>query len=640
MRSATLAALDRLKTMRPSKTADKVLFSDFEFDLSTGELYQLGEKQRLSGQPADVLRYLIRHAGSLVSREELRSALWPADTFVDFDHGLNSCIQRIRQALGDSVVAPRYIETLPKQGYRFIGEIRLPEEPAPGLSKAPVVPPQAALRRRSVVQLALGVALLLCVIVAAWIFLFPRLQQAGSSTNRIRSLAVLPLKNLSGDPAQEYVADGMTEEVIGRLAMIRGLRVISRTSVMQFKDTKLLAPQIAKTLGVDALVEGSVIREGDKIRVHAQLIRASTDEHFWSETYDRELGDALTLESEVAQAIAKRVEVTVTGEERSRLIAARAVSPRVYELYLKGLTGSTNTRAQLEQRVSYFDEVIRNDPTFAPAYVGLAEAYDSLGTIFIGAPPSETRPKVIANARRALELDQKLAQPHVLLGFVAEGQWRWAEAEREFRLALELNPNLAAAHLGLADWLLCHERVEGALASVRRGQELDPVGPFDGEVVLVLLDSHRFGEAIQEARSVLEVKPNNVGILWRLGWALIFNHQPEEAIPVLEKAAAITERSPGILGSLVWAYARAGRRNDALRLVEELKERRHTGYVPAGAFLNSYLGLGDKDEAFAWFERAVQEQSNILKYVKVFPIFDEVRDDPRFKDLVRRVGLS
>ena len=626
--------------MQAPKTADKVLFSDFEVDLSTGELFQHGRKQRLSGQPADVLRYLIRHAGALVSRDELRSALWPADTFVDFDHGLNSCIQRIRQALGDSVVSPRFIETLPKQGYRFIGEIRLPEEPAPGLSKVPVLPPQAALRKRSVAQLALGVVLLLCVIAAAWIFLFPRLRQAGSNTNRIRSLAVLPLKNLSGDPAQEYVADGMTEEVIGRLAMIRGLRVISRTSVMQFKNSKLLAPQIAKTLGVDALVEGSVIREGDKIRVHAQLIRASTDEHFWSETYDRELGDALTLESEVAQAIAKRVEVTVTGEEHSRLIAARTVSPRVYELYLKGLTRSGNTRAQLEQRISYFDEAIRKDPTFAPAYVGLAQAYENLGTIFAGAPPSETRPKVIANARRALELDQELAQPHVELGLIAESQWRWAEAEKEFRLAVELNPNLAVAHFGLADWLLCHGRVEEALAWVRRGRELDPVGPFDGSFVLVLLDSHRFDEAIQEARYVLGVKPNNADTLWKLGWALIFNHQPEEAIPVLEKAALITERSPGILASLVWAYARAGRRSDALRLVEELKKRQQTGFVPAGAFLNCYLGLGDKDQAFAWFERAVQEQSNVLKYVKVFPVFDEVRDDPRFKDLVRRVGLS
>jgi TolB-like protein/Flp pilus assembly protein TadD len=485
--------------------------------------------------------------------------------------------------------------------------------------------------------LPLATALCVCFLVAAWLVF--RHRAPSTPATRIASLAVLPLKNLSGDPAQEYVADGMTEEVIGRLAMIRGLRVISRTSSMQFKDSRLSAPQIARTLGVDALVEGSVVREGNRIRVHAQLIRAATDEHFWSETYDRELGDALTLESEVAQAIAQKVEVTVTGDEHARLVAARPVSPEVYELYLKGLAGKNNSKAEVEQRIAWFDDAIQKDPTFAPAYVGLAEAYRHLGTIFLGAPPSETRPMVISNAQRALELDPQLAQAHVDLADMDERLWRWADAENEYRRALELNPNLAGAYFGFSDWLLCHGRVEEALAWGRRGREIDPLGSAGG-IVWTLLNAHRYNETIQEARNVLAVQPDDAETLWYFGWALIFNQQAEKAIPVLEKANLITNRSPGIISTLLWAYARAGRRTDALRLLEELKMRQRTEYVPTGAFLNCYLELGTKEEAFAWLERARQEQSDYLKYLKVFPALDEVRSDPRFQELVRRVGLD
>ena len=409
---------------------------------------------------------------------------------------------------------------------------------------------------------------------------------------------------------------------------------------MQFKDTRLLAPEIAKKLGVDALVEGSVIREGNRIRVHAQLIRASTDEHFWSETYDRELGDALTLESEVAQSIARRVEVTVTGEERARLVAARPVSPEAYESYLQGLFAKGNTRAEVEKRIAWFDDAIRKDPTFAQAYVGLASAYAALGTIFVGAPPSETRLKVISAARKALELDPELAGAHVLLASMYMRRWKWAEAEAEYRRALDLNPNDAAAHEGFSDWLLCHGRLEEALAWARRARDLDPLGTSGDTIGWTLFNSHRYDEAIREFRNVLAVRPDYAISLWHLGWALFFNHQAEEAIRVWEKAAAISDRSPGIIGTLVWAYAHTGRRADALRLLEELKKRGQTGYIPPAAFLHAYLGLGDKDEAFVWLERAYQEQSNILMYLKVFSLFDPLRGDPRFQDLVHRVGLN
>lgn len=639
MRSATLGALDSKQMMRAPKTADKVHFSDFELDLSTGELYQHGQKQRLSGQPADVLRYLIRRAGSLVSREELRSALWPADTFVDFDHGLNSCIQRIRQALGDSAVAPRYIETLPKQGYRFIGEIRFPEESAPGFGKALVSPRQAAVPRRRVLQLAVGVALLVCVLAAAWIFLVPRWRQAGSNTNRIRSLAVLPLKNLSGDPAQEYFADGMTEELIGRLAAIRGLRVISRTSAMQFKNTRLSAPEIARTLGVDALVEGSVIRQGSRIRVHAQLIRATTDEHFWSETYDRDLSDVLALQSNVAQAIAEKVEVSLSNEERSRLSAARQVSPEVYESYLKGCV-MLKTQADVQRSIGYFEEAIQKDPTFAPAYVGLANAYLEAGTPAGGVSPKSARPEAITAARKAIELDQTLPQAHVILAQTYQDRWEWSNAEREFKQALQLSPNDAGAHSGYALWLLCQGRVDEAQTWARRGRDLDPFAVTGHDLGWILFQSRRYDEAIRELRSDLRVYPDNPGDLWFWGFALIAKGAPNEAIPVLEKSVKLSDRNPAVIGVLVRAYAHAGRRAEAISLLEELKRRQQKGYIPAAVFVNAYLGLGDKEQAFAWMERAYQEQSMILQYLKVHPFFDPVRDDPRFKDLVRRVGLS
>ena len=466
--------------------------------------------------------------------------------------------------------------------------------------------------------------------------------RAGATRPKIKSLAVLPLKNLSGDPTQEYLADGMTEALIGRLSRIHDLRVISRTSAMHFKDTQLSVPEIARTLGVDAIVEGSVIRDGSRIRVNAQLIRGATDEHFWSEAYDRELRDALALQSEVAQSIARKVEVTVTGEEHERLTASRSVSPDVYESYLKGVFAldKSNTRADIEVSIGDFEEAIKRDPTFAPAYVGLASAYSELITIFIGVPPEQVRPKMMSATRRALELDPELPDAHLLLAEMQQRQWQWAEAEAEYRRALELSPSNAAAHIGLADWLLCQGRAEEALAWAHRGRELDPLVASGDSIGWILFSSRRYDEAIHELRSALAVRPNDAGRLWDLGFVLIADRQPKEAIPVLEKAVSVSDRSPGVIGVLIRAYAHAGRRADALRLLGELKRRQEASYVPAGAFVNAYLGLGDYNQAFAWLERAYQEQSPILQFLKVHPYFDPLRDDPRFKGLLRRVALD
>jgi TolB-like protein/tetratricopeptide (TPR) repeat protein len=510
-------------------------------------------------------------------------------------------------------------------------------------SEAPLVADVGHDRRappRSRLWIALACVSVLGLLFAAYVL--SRGRVGNRAHPKIGSLAVLPLRNLSGDPTQEYLADGMTEALIGRLSSVHGLRVISRTSVMRFKNPQLSVPEIARTLGVDAIVEGSVMREGNRIRVTAQLIRAATDEHFWSQTYDRELRDVLNVQSELAQSIAEKVQVTVTGEEHQRLTAARSVAPEVYESYLKGqfVYDKSNSRAEVEESIVYLEHAIQMDPTFAPAYVGLANAFSDLGTVLVGAPPGQTRPKMIKAVRKALELDPDLAEAHVVLASVQQEQFHWADAEAEYRRALELSPNDANAHRGLASWLLCQGRTDEALAWAQRGRELDPLAVSGSSIAWILFQSHRYGEAIRELRSALAVQPDDASALTYLGFALVANNQPADAIPVLEKAVSVSSGSPAATGVLIRAYSHAGRRKDALRLLAELQKRKSAGYVPTGAFVNAYLGLGENDQAFTWLEQAYQEQSNILQFLKVHPYFDPIRADPRFRDLVRRVGLN
>jgi TolB-like protein/DNA-binding winged helix-turn-helix (wHTH) protein/Tfp pilus assembly protein PilF len=630
-------------------------FGAFEINPQGGELRKNGMRLRLSGQPFQVLAVLVERAGEVITREELHARLWAADTFVDFDHGLNNAVARIREVLDDSAERPRYVETIPRRGYRFIAPVSdVPSATSapsaelkvipvsavtgPGASGPSVRAPEKAFRFTHL-QVLLGGAAVLVLFAFASVLYRASVAKPGRQP-AIKSVAVLPLKNLSGDPAQEYLADAMTEAIIGRLSGIHDLRVISRTSVMRFKNTQLSVSDIAGTLRVDTIVEGSVIREGNRIRVYAQLIRADTDEHFWSETYDREMGDVLSLQSDVAQSIAEKFQVTVTGQEKSRLVAARYVSPEVYESYLRGAFAKSNSRAEVEKSIADFEEAIRKDPTFAAAYVGLAEAYDHLATILVGAPPAEMRPKVVSAARKALELDPQLAEAQAILADMYQEQWQWNEAKAGYNRALELNPNDPSAHLGYASWLTCQGRIEEALDWARRARELDPLGITGVNIGWILFHARRYDEAIRELRSVLAVHPDNAPARWFLGFALIGKGQPELAIPELEKTASLMHRSPGSIELLATANARAGRRREALRLINELKQRRRTTYVPAGAFINPHLGLGDYDEAFVWFERAYQEHSNILQFLKVHPFFDPVRQDPRFKDLLRRVGLN
>jgi TolB-like protein/DNA-binding winged helix-turn-helix (wHTH) protein/Tfp pilus assembly protein PilF len=627
-------------------------FDDFTLDHSSYRL-QRGERLlRLEKLPMELLILLVQRGGELVSREEIAEHLWGKDVFVDVDHSINTAVRKIRQVLKDDPEKPRFVETVVGKGYRFAAPVICKNgnsNPQPQPLPAPVqADPVPAARSKETRRVSVRVWMLLAGVAALALFTVAFVLYRGSggkatSQPPIKSLVVLPLKNLSGDPTQEYLADGMTEALVGSLSKIHDLRVISRTSAMQFKATRMSAPEIAKTLHVDALVEGSVIRDGNRIRVHAQLIRGATDEHFWSETYDRDLSDALALQSGVARAIAEKVEVTVTGKEHERLTAARSVSPDVYESYLKGrfVNVDNHSRTRIQESIGYFEEAINRDPTFAPAYLGMATAYSELGTVFVGgAAPSQSRPKVISAARKALELEPDLVEAHLLLANTLQKQWHWVEAEAEYRRALELSPNDAAAHAGYAGWLMCQGRTDEAVTWALRGRALDPLAVSGDYIGWVLFFARRYGEAAHELRSMLAVQPDDASALWNLGFVLIADGRSHEAIPILEKTATLMDRSPGPLELLAMAYAKDGNREQALRLIDELKQRRKAGYVPAGAFINPYLGLGDYDQAFVGFERAYQEQSNIMQFLKVHPFFDPVRNDPRFADLLHRVGLN
>ncbi len=506
----------------------------------------------------------------------------------------------------------------------------------------PQVDASPAARRRPRLWLTLAAFLCICLAATGWLVF--RHRATAKAESRIRSLAVLPLRNLSGDSAQDYLPDGITEDLIGRLSNIHDLRVISHTSVMRFKDTQLSIPEIARTLGVDAVVEGSVIREGDHIRVTAQLIRGPTDAHFWSETYDREVRDALTLESELAQSIAEKVEVTVTGQEHERLSFVRPVAPEVYESYLKGTfaLGKGNKGGD-EESVHYFEDALNRDATFAPAYLGMAEAYTNLGTIFDGLPPETTRPQVMNFARKALALDPNLVEAHVALAFVLQEEWHWTEAESEYRRALELNPNDADAYSWFALWLICQGRTDEALAAIERARALDPVGVSGASVARIQFMAHRYEDSIRELRSVLALQPDNALDLMALGFALIADDRPAEAIPVRRRLSLFREAVLPQPARVIRAYAHAGRRDDALRLLAIWSGAGKTGvHSPAGAFVNAYLGpwLATTKILFYWLDQAFKEQSNILQFLKVHPYFDPIRSDPRFADLVRRVGLG
>jgi TolB-like protein/Tfp pilus assembly protein PilF len=459
---------------------------------------------------------------------------------------------------------------------------------------------------------------------------------------RLPRLAVLPLENLSHDPEQEYFADGMTEALLTQLSSLHSVRVVSRTSVMQFKGRCTDLQEVARLLDVGAVIEGAVTRSDSRVRITVRLVDGSSAENLWAQAYERDLSDVLSIQREFALAIAQRIEAAVSQAEQSRLAAARPVVPAAFESYLRGRFHLNKyTRAGLEDSVRHFEAAIAIDPTYALPHAGLAVAYDLLGTFFIGfAPPSAMRANAVAAAEKAIELDPHVASAHTVLANAHQQEWRWTEAEAAHRRAIHLNPSDAIAHLGLAALLAARGFLEDAVATAARAREYDPLSLQTHAAIGVhLYFARRFDEAIAHFRSVQDLEPNHVWSLWHLGLSLLETSRFDDAIEALTRAVAASERSATPLGSLAMAYGRAGRDDDAQRILAELEALRQTRYVPPAAYLHAYLGGRDRDQAFAALEDAYQERSYIMQFLAVLPLLDPLRDDSRFVEMLQRLGL-
>ena len=478
-------------------------------------------------------------------------------------------------------------------------------------------------------------AIVVVSIVGARVFFAP-------PANRINSLAVLPLANLSQDPEQEYFADGMTEALITDLSKIGALRVISRTSAIQYKGAHKTAPEIAKELNIDAIVEGSVMRSGNRVRITAQLIQARTDEHLWAEEYERDLGDVLRLQSEVAQAIAQQIRVRLTPQQLARLGSARVVDPQAYELYLKGrfAWSRTSTQEGLRNAQSYFEEAIRKDSTFAPAYGGLADCYLALGSLRWLAPQdaSQRAKKAIL---KALKLDETLGEAHSALGWLSwRNDWDWATAEREFRYAIELSPNYIEGHENLVWYLAWSGRSTEALDEIRKIRELDPAYPYISPESGVYYHLRNYQALIQASRKYVTSVPDDWTGPYFLGVAYEGLGRLQDAIPEYQKAINLSHGDQDPSASLAHAYAAAGKKTEAQKILSRLQRTSRTSYVSPYMIATIYAGLTDKERAFEFLEKAYQERSSdIVYFLKSDLRIDNLRSDPRFQDLVRRMNF-
>ena len=637
-------------------------FGPFRVDPAEHTLLRDARPIPLRPKVFDMLVVLIENHGHLVEKEQLLSSVWN-DQFVE-EGNINKNISMLRRVLGEGN-GQQFIETVPKRGYRFIAEVRKVSDDeqtnlvqntstiSPALEgtdrpskitaeidqhREPVLPADTESRKRNWILL-FGLPVLLVTAIAYVAFMRPR----SSLTPTISSIAVLPFQNLSNDSTQDYFVDGMTDALIGDLAQIGALRVISRTSAMHYKGTNKSLPEIAKELNVDAVVEGTVQRSGDRVHVRAQLIHAASDSHLWVAEYDRDLRDALDLQSEVARAIAGQIRIKTTPAEQRLLVPRRTIAREAIDNYLQGrYFWNRRTEQDVRKAIWYFESAIKEDANYAQAYAGLADCYNQLGTAMIGVmPPSEARRIAENAARKSLEIDNEVAEAHATLGYVNFFNWNWAAAEEEFKRSIELNPNYASAHSQYAGYLVARSRIDQALEEVNRAQELDPlslsISSFRG---FILENARRYGEATEQLRRVIAMDPNHYQANWYLALTYVANRQLDEAIATGEKAVTVSGRAPAALGVLGLAYGAARRKREANQILNELLQLQKQRYVTPMALTYVYIGLGDKDHAFAWLEKAYQERSNHIAFFKVSPTVDPLRSDARFADLLHRIGLN
>jgi TolB-like protein/DNA-binding winged helix-turn-helix (wHTH) protein/Tfp pilus assembly protein PilF len=616
-------------------------FGVFELDLRAAELRKNGARVRLQEQPLRVLAMLVEHAGELVAREDLQKRLWPAETFVDFDHGLNKAINKIREALGDSAQNPRFVETVARRGYRFLADVTAvdppPVEAPPAAEAAPAVAVETpASGRPSWLPWAGAVVALLLAALGAL-----KIQALRQPPPAIHSLAVLPLESLSSDTSQDYFADGMTDELISDLAQISALRVISRTSVMAYKHAGKSLPQIARELDVDAVVEGTVLRSGDRVRIAAQLIEAADDKHLWSQSYEGEMRDMLSLQNKVARAIADEIRITLNPQEAQALKTARVVNPAAYEAYLQGrYFWNKRTADGLKAALTHFNDAIGQDPSYAQAYSGLADTYALLGDWeYAAMPPREALPKARAAAVKALELDGGLGEAHNSLAFCLDVYgWDFDQAGKEFRRAIELSPGYATAHHWYAWHLALMHRNEDALAEMRKAASLDPLSLIiKADAAELLLIGHDYDESMLQSRKTLEMDPGFALGHHQLGQAYLQTHSYEKAVQEMQKAVQLSNGSATSIANLARAQAAAGHRAEAEQQLAVLKSRSTADYPSAAEIAMVYVALGEPDQAMSWLEKGFQSRFN--PSVLLRPGFDPLRADARFQGLLRRIGL-
>jgi TolB-like protein/DNA-binding winged helix-turn-helix (wHTH) protein/tetratricopeptide (TPR) repeat protein len=629
-------------------------FGVFDLDLQTGELRKSGVLLHLPPQPFKVLALLVSRPAELVRREEIRDEIWGTETFVDFEHGLNFAIKKIWDTLGDDSETPRFIETLPRRGYRFIAPVETTwangarQEVGTGLALPGGTPQVAPLQKRWIVALTVSVLLGLVVALVALNVagLRNRLLEAtplrsAMTHPRIDSIAVLPLGNLSQDPEQEYFADGMTEELITNLGKISALRVISRTSVMRYKGTKRSLPEIARELNVDAIVEGTVQRSGNRVRITVNLLHAPTDRHLWAESYERDLHDVLVLQGEVARSVAGEIRTKLLPQERIRLASTRSVDPEAYQNYLKGNFYARSWTAEgFKKGGANFRQAIDLDPTYAPAYEGLAEVY-SWEAAWGVQSSADAYPLAKAAALKALELDETLADAHAELGQIKFAfDWDWSGAEHEPKRATILNPNSSNAHLYYGWFLTAMGRSDEAITETRKALELDPLTPtMNLQLGWVLYYARRHDESIAQLKKTLDLAPDFGYANMELGWNYAQKRMYPEAVAECQKAVSLMPEEQVTLRGCGNVYSLAGRRKGALMLLDRLKKLAARGYVDPYNLAWLYDGLGDSGHTMDWLERAYRERSAGLYAPKVELWSDRLRTDPRYQDLLHRMSF-
>jgi TolB-like protein/DNA-binding winged helix-turn-helix (wHTH) protein/Tfp pilus assembly protein PilF len=659
---------DRMKN--PTLPANSLRFGTYEFDLRSGELRKHGIRLKLQEQPSQILAILLEHRGEMVTRDELQRRLWPSDTFVDFDHSLNTAVMRLREALSDSSENPRFIETLPRRGYRFVapvdekalppsdsaltqsGEVVLPHAPHSNESSAitslllePTPTPAKSTGRISRPRLMVLTPFVFAMILAGALGVryLVRPTAATAPPNQLTSLVVLPFENLSADKDQAYFADGMTDELIAHLAKIRSLRVISRTSSMEYKGTHKTLSQIARDLNVDSVVEGTVLRSGDRVRITAELVQVATDRHLWAETYESQLGDILTLQSHVASAIVNEIRVKLTPEDQVRLATTRPVSTQSYEDYLKGRF-YWNKRSQegLTKAIDYFQLAIENDPNYALAYAGLADCYSIIGSAIVGTvPASEVAPKARAAALKSLELDNTLAEAQTSLATVRFNyDWDWNAAATGFRRAVELNPSYATAYQRNSLYLMSMGRTSESIAEMNRAHDLDPLSiSMNFSLGWRLYMAREYDQAIEQLRNSIDMDPDFVLPHLVLGQAYEQKRAFDQAIAELRRAADISQNSPPAIAALARTYALSGRTAEARNLLDQLMQQSKRQYVSPFYVAIVYAGLGEHEQALDWLEKAYGDRSNAIVFLKVDPQLDTLRASPRFHELQRKLRL-